>query len=139
MNTPTLDEAQERFALKSHAHVFEPDHCANCFGPLPADVEGLFCDAWCQEITKVVRYWRGVLRDGRILRPDVLEALTTKKAFLLAGGYAARGRTLPLRIRAAVKRRDAGRCTQCSKPGTEIDHIDGDSPDWSVPIFVDSF
>jgi hypothetical protein len=34
-----------------------------------------------------VRYWRRVVRDGRDERPDVREAVCTRIAFLLAGGY----------------------------------------------------
>lgn len=108
---------------------FKDDHCANCLEPLPEDVEALFCSTWCAEITKTVRYWRRVFRDGRIEKPDVHEALRTRNAFLLAGGYRSLGRTLSVSTRAKVRARDSGQCKICGKPGAEIDHIAGNSGD----------
>lgn len=101
------------------------DHCANCLEVLPEDVEVLFCSSWCSEIWGSVRYMRRVFRDGRIEDPDVREAIQTRNAFLLVGGYGSLGRTLRASVRAQVKVRDAGRCQSCGKPGTEIDHIAG--------------
>jgi predicted nucleic acid-binding Zn ribbon protein len=107
---------------------FIDDHCANCLDPLPEDIEALFCSTWCSEISASVRYQRRVFRDGRIDDPDVRLALSIRNAFLLIGGYGSLGRTLPVSTRAEVKTRDGGRCTRCGKPGAEIDHIDGSSP-----------
>jgi hypothetical protein len=52
-----------------------------------------------------------------------------RNAFLLAGGYQALGRTLPVSVRVDVKTRDAGKCQECGKAGTDIDHINGSSAD----------
>ena len=81
MRTPpfAITTPQDRYFLD--------DHCANCLEPLPEDVEALFCSAWCAEIADTVRYQRRVFRDGRIQRPDVQEAIRTRNAFLLIGGY----------------------------------------------------
>lgn len=106
---------------------FLDDHCANCLGPLPEDVEALFCSSWCSEIAGHVRYMRRVFRDGRINDPDVREAVQIRNAFLLVGGYGALDRTLRPAVRAEVKARDGGQCRRCGKPGTEIDHIAGSS------------
>ncbi|KTS65028.1 hypothetical protein NS206_05840 [Microbacterium testaceum] len=108
---------------------FKDDHCANCLEPLPWDEETLFCSTWCAEIPSNVRYQRRALRDGRIERPDVREAIATQNAFMLIGGYRSLGRALSTKTRAEVKQRDGGRCRQCGKPGAEIDHIDGSSAD----------
>lgn len=78
-----------------------------------------------------MRYWRAVIRDGRIGDPDVFEALRTRKAFLLVGGYPAAERALTKETKAAVRARDGGLCVQCHKPGDEIDHIAGSSSDLS--------
>lgn len=107
---------------------FVDDHCGNCLELMPEDVEGLFCSAWCAEIAATVRYQRRVYCDGRIREPDVQRAVQIRNAFLLAGGYRALGRTLSTATRVAVKNRDDGRCRSCGKPGTEIDHIAGSSP-----------
>lgn len=110
---------------------FEADRCANCFRPLPDDVEGLFCDSWCNEIADNVRYWRRANRDGRVADPEVQRAIRTKVAFMLAGGYDSLGRRLTASTRSQVKERDDGKCVQCGNPGTEIDHIAGSSSDLS--------
>jgi len=108
---------------------FREDHCANCLEPLPEDVEGLFCCAWCSEIAEFVRNMRRVSRDGRINQPDVQYAVHIRKAHLLAGGYKSLGRNLSLATRLQVKNREGGRCRICGKPGTEVDHIAGSSSD----------
>lgn len=123
-----LDELRDRL-ISPPPGLFEPDRCANCFQSLPDDVEGLFCDAWCNEIADNVRYWRRVQRDGRIAGPDVQQALRTRAAFMLTGGYDSLGRRLPAKTRSLVKERDGGKCVACGKPGTEIDHIAGSSSD----------
>lgn len=108
---------------------FVDDHCANCLEPLPEDVEALFCSSWCAEIADAVRYQRRVFKDGRINNPDVQEAVQIRNAFILAGGYRALGRTLNPKTRVEVKTRDDGKCQVCGRPGSEIDHIDGNSAD----------
>lgn len=106
---------------------FEPDHCANCLQPLPQQMEKLFCCELCRQTAKVIRYWRSVVRDGRIENPEVRDALHTKVAHLLGGGYNESARRLSPAVRKQVWERDQGRCRQCHQPGEEIDHIDGDS------------
>ncbi len=123
-----LSELRDRFISDAMA-PFGADQCANCFRPLPDDVEGLFCDSWCNEIADNVRYWRRVHRDGRAADPDVRQAVHTRIAFMLAGGYDSLGRRLTASTRSRVKERDGGKCVQCGKPGTEIDHIAGSSSD----------
>jgi hypothetical protein len=107
---------------------FLDDHCANCLELLPEDVDTLFCSPVCSDIAGDVRYFRRVVRDG-VLRSDVHQAVHTRIAWLLIGGYGAMDRTLDAATRAAVKQRDGGLCRKCGKPGDEIDHIAGSSPD----------
>lgn len=118
-------------SIAASGRAFLNDHCANCLAPLPEEVERLFCSDWCSETSKHVRYFRRVFRDGRIDQPDVQQAVHTRLAFLPSGGYGALGRTLSPRTRAEVKERDHGLCQACGKPGTEIDHIAGNSGDLS--------
>jgi hypothetical protein len=111
---------------------FEPDQCANCFEPLPADdkhLPVLFCSGLCQDYAATIRYWRNAGRVGSLATdPGVPEAISTTIADLLACGYNARARRIPSATRALVIERDKV-CVNCGRPGEEIDHIDGDSND----------
>jgi hypothetical protein len=108
---------------------FEADHCANCLAPLPEDVTGLWCSTWCTDVNAKVRYWRAVQRDGRIDDPDIQFQIQMNVAFLLIGGYRALGRRPSAETRKKVVERDGGRCQSCGKPGSDLDHIDGNSDD----------
>jgi len=96
---------------------------------LPLQVERLFCSELCRQTAELIRYWRGISRDGRIDQPDVKHAFMTRMAMVLAGGYPEQARRLPPPVRQQVWDRDQGRCRECGEPGQEIDHIDGDSPE----------
>lgn len=122
--------AARRHTAVSRVRQFIDDCCANCLQPLPLAEEKLFCSPLCRYTADTVRYSRRVVRDGRIDKdPDVLRAVQTRVAFILAGGYDREGRALPRSVRESVWQRDAGQCQSCEKPGEEIDHIDGSSPD----------
>jgi 5-methylcytosine-specific restriction endonuclease McrA len=108
---------------------FEDDHCANCFEELRGDVLALFCGELCRQTAELVRYWRRAERDGRINQPDVREAIRTRMAHVLAGGYDTEGRRLPPAVREQVWERDGGKCRTCGQAGEEIDHIRDSSPD----------
>ena len=54
-----------------------------------------------------------------------------KLTWAFSGGYDRAARELPAETRAAVIERDGRRCVLCRNPGTDVDHIDGDSPDLS--------
>lgn len=111
---------------------FEADCCANCFEPLPTDAAHrpwLFCSSLCNDYAHLIRYWRRVSRDGRLeADPTVDYAIKIQIAFLLAGGYDRKTRTIPPETRALVIERDRV-CVRCGRPGAEIDHIDGSSND----------
>lgn len=115
----------------SNQPYFEHDPCANCSQSLPNDQAGLFCSQACRQEARLVRYWRAVTRDGRIERDDVADAIHTRVAFVLGGGYHQDERRLPASIHQQVRERDSHLCVSCGNPGEEVDHIDGDSPDLS--------
>lgn len=114
------------------ARRFEPDRCANCFEPLPASYEHrpwLFCSVLCRETANTVRYWRKTSRNGQFeADPEVRQAIGIRLAHMLAGGYNADTRRIPVDVRALVIERDRA-CVKCGGPGEEIDHINGDSSD----------
>ncbi|MFE4950409.1 HNH endonuclease [Leifsonia sp. NPDC056665] len=110
-----------------HARYFVNDHCANCLVELPELEDALFCSNWCSEIAGQVRYLRGVFRDDRINDPAVKEAIGTRNAFLLIGGYRALGRQVNSRTREQVVNRAGGKCQTCGQDGTDVDHISGNS------------
>lgn len=111
---------------------FYPDCCANCFEPLPTELQHrpwLFCSLLCQDTANTIRYWRKTSRNGKFeADPDVRYAISIRLAHMLAGGYNSEARRIPLDVRALVIERDRV-CVKCGSPGEEIDHIDGDSSD----------
>jgi 5-methylcytosine-specific restriction endonuclease McrA len=104
-------------------------HCANCDEVL--DLGGavtLFCSERCRSYAKDVRYFRRCLREGRVLDPQVQEALQTRMAFLVVGGYSSVERRLDEATIAAVLAANDGLCCACNaRPSAEVDHIDGPS------------
>lgn len=110
--------------------LFVDDHCANCLEPLAQDQQGLYCSELRSDTTKNVRYIRRKIRNPEEWEnPDVQEAVRTRLAHLLAGGYHEKARRLPVETRDLVLSRDEGACVECGEPGEEIDHISGDSND----------
>jgi 5-methylcytosine-specific restriction endonuclease McrA len=105
--------------------------CVNCDRPFPPRRSLFYCSELCDQEAGYVRYHRRVLRDGRISRPDVREALEIRLAHLLNGGYPERQRHLSAELRAAIFERDGGRCRACGAPATDIDHI-GHGPNGNV-------
>jgi hypothetical protein len=98
--------------------------CVNCGLPLTQLVRPyLFCSDLCQKEAHTVRYARRVLRDGRIERPDVREAVQIQLAFVVSGGYPSRERELSKEQRHAVFQRDKSCCRLCGAQATQIDHI----------------
>ncbi len=104
-----------------------PVVCANCGFPVQA--AALYCSQLCSQEAEWVRYVRACCLDGRVERPDVIEAIKIRLAHLLAGGYDKLKRKLPDALRQAIIARDKGRCQICGQPGDEIDHIGGGSND----------
>ena len=115
----------------------DPDYeigiCQNCDAELTlqqARRGRLYCSEKCQQTAEIVRYGRATLRDGRYER-DLLvrQAIATRLALILGGGYPKQARALTREQREAIFVRDGRRCRLCGAPATEIDHIAGSSPD----------
>jgi len=103
--------------------------CLNCDRPAPP-IKGqprLYCSEGCAEEAKTIRYVRGCIRDGRIEKQDIQEAVRIRLAMVIGGGYPEKERQVPSAVRKAVIAREHGRCKLCGKPGTDIDHIEGSS------------
>lgn len=101
--------------------------CFNCGEAPAAPVRPfLFCSELCREEAKLVRYWRAVIRDGRIKRPDVAEALKIRIGLVLGGGYPEREHRIPSALREEIFQRDRSRCQICGGEATQIDHINVD-------------
>jgi hypothetical protein len=115
----------------------DPDYevgvCQNCDKELPQEraLRGtLFCSEKCQQTAEIVRYGRAILRDGRYKRdPLVRQAIDTRIAIILGGGYPKKARTISHEQREAIFTRDGRRCRLCGAPATDIDHIAGSSSD----------
>ena len=123
-----IQAAPEDIALASSCQ------CPGCDGKwlppvlgVPTANEWLYCSSLCAEKAKYVRWMRNRLVDGTADQPDIKEAAEIKLSWLFSGGYASRSRSLSPSIRAAVFARDRGLCQACGSPGTEIDHVAGDS------------
>lgn len=101
--------------------------CFNCGGLLgELRYPYIYCSELCAQEADLVRYARAVTSDGRILRPDVAEAVQIRIGMVLAGGYPTRERTLSASQRAAIFERDGGRCRICGGIAMQIDHINDD-------------
>jgi hypothetical protein len=112
--------------------------CAGCGSWFEATCfdKSCWCSLRCQDEAKAVRYCRRLINErgyGSLanLPPDLLEAALLKLLIAKTGGYDTRARYVPRATRAAVIARDSRKCVRCGQPGTEIDHIDGDSADMS--------
>lgn len=111
---------------------YEVGICQNCDGPLTlqqARRGTLYCSEKCRQTAEIVRYGRATLRDGRYERDlSVRQAITTRLALILGGGYPKKARALTHEQRETIFARDGGRCRLCGAPATEIDHIASSSP-----------
>ena len=117
--------------------------CANCDSPNVTAQSPLFCSPRCRQAAQLVRYVRACQRNGRDQRADVQEAIRTKKAMILGGGYPEQERQVPPETRAEVFRRAGGRCENCGRPldferstgdpnaVPTIQHVSGNSSDLS--------
>lgn len=109
------------------------NQCASCDNPLERTGKGsLFCSELCSQTAETVRYARRRFADGGADDPLVAEAIRTRIAHVIGGGYHRADRALPMAVRVDVLAANGGRCVACDvQPATEVDHIHGDSPDRS--------
>lgn len=128
MRERASDHPGKQFEARSAARLDPTEMtCFNC-GVAPATPAHrfLYCSELCQEEAKLVRYWRAVIRDGRIRQPDVAEALKIRIGLVLGGGYPERERRISSALRAEIFQRDGSRCQICGGEATQIDHIGDD-------------
>ena len=112
--------------------VYKPPsfECLNCDCKIPWDrPRKLFCSDICRDEAKYVRYVRKCKKDGRINDPEIQEAIRIRFVHIVSGGYHEKERRIPIELREAVIAHNDGKCQVCGRPGTDIDHIDGDSND----------
>lgn len=114
-------------------YVFACVNCDKLFSVFADDAHKgsfLFCSDLCQQEGQYVRAYRRYLENGAIARPDMQEAMQTRLAMILGGGYPVRERRLARSARDAAFARDGGVCRLCGAPAMDIDHIgkpiDGD-------------
>ena len=108
--------------------------CVNCESAIPWSRRiKIYCNDFCKEEAKGVRWFRSCYDRGVQDRPDVREAMETRLAFLNSGGYISLGRRISVETKDAVYDKYQGMCAICDGiaiPG-EIDHISGSSNDLS--------
>lgn len=131
----------DRHRARRGRPVYVPGTCANCGSPDVTFVSPLYCGDQCKQAAGLVRYVRKCRTDGRDKRPDVQEAIRTKTAMVLGGGYPERERRVPAGVRALVFMRAAGLCEGCGRAldmdgslgdpdaRATIQHTNGDSND----------
>ena len=75
----------------------------------------LYCSPRCRQSAELVRYVRARRKEGRESEPDIAEAIRTKLAMVLGGGYPERERYVSEKTRKLVFQRARGRCQQCGR------------------------
>lgn len=123
-----LEDFPRQPKRKSGTSRIQAHPCANCARQVVAPtVRKVYCSDLCSQVASWIRYFQKAKADGRILLPDVREAIGIRLAFIAGGGYAETARRLPPELRDAIAQRDGGVCRECGAPGSDIDHIYGSS------------
>ena len=103
--------------------------CFNCDAAM--EKPDLFCGELCTQEASFVRYVRNVRQQDREKDEDIEYVIRVRMAHILNGGYPEKEREIPPVVRQQVIARANGMCEAqaCGKPGTDIDHIRGNSCD----------
>jgi 5-methylcytosine-specific restriction endonuclease McrA len=103
--------------------------CFNCDAAM--EKPDLFCGELCTQEASFVRYVRNVRQQDREKDEDIEYVIRVRMAHILNGGYPEKEREIPPAVRQQVIARANGICEakECGKPGTDIDHIRGNSSD----------
>jgi 5-methylcytosine-specific restriction endonuclease McrA len=101
---------------------FTPGECVNC-GAAAVGNHLLFCGERCRQIGELVRYARRKIAEGTFDRPDVAEAIASRRSQLIFGFYDKRARKVPNDIRLQLLAKSSGICARCGRPFTP----DGDA------------
>ena len=94
---------------------FRPGHCVNCGSTGVTLNTPLYCSPRCRQSAELVRYVRARRKEGRDDETLVAEAIRTKMAMVLGGGYPEQQRRVPEEIRRLVFERAGGRCQECER------------------------
>ena len=70
---------------------FTPGRCVNS-GELATGPGALFCGERCRQIGELIRYARRKIAEGTIDRPDIAEAIASRRSQLIVGFYDKRAR-----------------------------------------------
>lgn len=100
---------------------FKPGACVNC-GARALDHHLLFCGERCRQIGELVRYARRKISDRTYDRPDIAEAIASRRSQLIFGFYDKRARKVPDEICQELLAKSGGVCAQCGHPFT----VDGE-------------
>jgi hypothetical protein len=116
--------------FKKRGNRPHPFRCPNCNEVIPFRKPiRIYCCQLCGDEARLVRYVRRCKREAKLDDPDVLDAIQTKFAHIMGGGYPLEERIVPASTRQCVIERAKGRCEKCGGEGKEIDHIQGNSND----------
>lgn len=128
--------ATGREDVNSGSPTYTIGACANCDSRDVTSQTPLFCSQGCRQAAELVRYVRACRRDGRAELPDVKDAIHTRLAMVLGGGYPERARQVPPEIRQIVFSRADGHCEHCGR-SLDFDRSTGD-PD-AIPTIQHVF
>ncbi len=89
----------------------QPHPCANCARQVVSiTARRTYCSDLCSQVASWIRYFQKAKIDGRIVLPEVHEAIAIKLAHIAAGGEAESERELRPELREEIRTRDGGLC-----------------------------
>jgi hypothetical protein len=98
--------------------AFKGGTCINCDEQAARRPGSLFCGERCRQVGELIRYTRRKIADGTIDRPDIAEAIESRKSQLVVGFYDKRSRAVAGEIREELLTRARGKCEKCGAPFT---------------------
>ncbi len=93
---------------------FVPGKCINC-GASALGHRLLYCNDRCQQIAELVRYARRKIAEGTFDRPDIAEAITSRRSQLIFGFYDKRAREVLPGVRRMLLKSSGGVCANCGR------------------------
>lgn len=89
--------------------------CFNCGSNDVTINAPLYCSPQCRQSAELVRYVRARRRECRDREPEIVEAIRTRMAMVLGGGYPEQQRRVPEETRRLVFERANGHCQECGR------------------------
>jgi len=112
-----LDPSSVRGNFLVDVSEFRPGECVNCGSPA-IDHHLLFCGERCRQIGELIRYARRKVAEGTFDRPDVAEAIASRRSQLIFGFYDKRARKVSPEVRRELLAGSGGVCVNCGSPFT---------------------